>query len=77
MMPTMHRIQVVLSTKMKLTSYMPFRIVIMNNVLSLSDVTFVKDPGTTGEPFVLCRSTLDPKLVVLPKPLGFLLQSGP
>ena len=56
---------------------MPFRIVIMNNVLSLSDVTFVNDPGTTGEPFVLCRSTLDPKLSGVPRPLGFLLQSGP
>lgn len=65
------------SLQVKLTSYMPLRIVSINKVLSLSEVTVTKDPGTTGEPFVLCRSTLDPKLEFCPRPFGFWLQSGP
>lgn len=60
-----------------LTSYMPLRIVTINKVLSLSEVTVTKDPGTTGDPLVLCRSTVDPKLEFCPRPFGFLLQSGP
>ena len=49
----------------------------INKVLSLSEVTVVNDPGTTGDPLVLCLSTVDPKLLLCPRPCGFWLQSGP
>lgn len=40
-----------------LTSYMLLKTVTVYKTLSLSSMTFSNDPGTTGEPFFVCRST--------------------
>lgn len=40
-----------------LTSYMLLKTVTVYKTLSLSSMTFSNDPGTTGEPFFVCRFT--------------------